>query len=82
LSRSTGRVEWEVTSANSSAGKHTNFHTHTQIVAVTAMHFYDMTGSGGVDLIIGRDDGQIEIYTIDDQNAIELFQTFVGYMCI
>jgi hypothetical protein len=42
------------------------------------MHFYDMTNDGRVELIVGRDDGLIEIYTISDTNTVELMQTFVS----
>ncbi|KAK8780001.1 hypothetical protein V5799_018658 [Amblyomma americanum] len=34
--------------------------------SVTCLAFYDMTGDGLLDLIVGRNDGQVEVYSFND----------------
>ena len=43
------------------------------------MHCYPLTRQGGLDLVIGKDDGLIEIYNIDDQDRVTLRQTYVRH---
>lgn len=38
---------------------------------VTSMDHYDMTGDGIRDLIVGRDDGSLEVYSYDDGDESE-----------
>uniref|UniRef100_A0A914XPM1 Bardet-Biedl syndrome 7 n=2 Tax=Plectus sambesii TaxID=2011161 RepID=A0A914XPM1_9BILA len=57
-----GMVRWETITQSSSA--------------VTTMHCYPLTRQGGLDLVIGKDDGLIEIYNIDDQDRVTLRQTY------
>lgn len=54
---------------------------------VVCMDHFDMTGDGVRDLIVGRDDGTVQIYTYDDgeDNAPSLRYTYVSgetdYVC-
>lgn len=41
------------------------------------MHFYDMTNDGKKELIVGRDDGLVEVYAVNEQESIELLQHYV-----
>lgn len=63
--RSDPEIKWEIKSQNGSA-------------AVTAVECYGITGEGGMDLIIGKDDGYIEIYTYDEHDKPKYKQCFVN----
>ncbi|XP_014678211.1 PREDICTED: Bardet-Biedl syndrome 7 protein homolog [Priapulus caudatus] len=39
--------------------------------SVTALDYYDVTGDGTLDLIVGRDDGVLEVYGFHDDDAEE-----------
>lgn len=44
---------------------------------VTCIDCYDMTGDGVKDLIIGRDDGSIEVYTVSAHSEAKQIYSYV-----
>lgn len=43
------------------------------LAAVTTMDVYDLTGDGKVELVVGRRDGSIQVYTLpSEENAFDL----------
>lgn len=60
-----GRVVWEI---DTSSG-----------ACVTTIVCYPVTGGQFPDIILGKEDGLIEIYTIDETDAPHLFGTFVSW---
>ena len=73
-----GRLEWERVATQGGAGWRLCNEKQFVNEAVNALSFYDMTKDGRPELITGRDDGLIELYTITDTDTLEPLQTFVS----
>ena len=44
---------------------------------ITCISTFDMTGDGNQDILVGRDDGTVEVYTLDDSGEPRLKATHV-----
>lgn len=64
--RTDPQIKWEIKS-------------HTGSSAVTAIECYDITTDGVLDLLIGKDDGHIEIYVFDENDKPKFKQSFVSF---
>jgi len=51
---------------------------------VLCMSNYDVTGDGVADLLVGRDDGQVEVYGYDDagEPVVRFSQACCWFFCI
>ena len=53
-------------------------HYHTPVCkGITCISTFDMTGDGNQDILVGRDDGTVEVYTLDDSGEPRLKATHV-----
>ena len=44
---------------------------------ITCISTFDMTGDGNQDILVGRDDGTVEVYMLDDSGEPRLKATHV-----
>jgi len=52
-------------------------HILTYTTGITCISTFDMTGDGNQDILAGRDDGTVEVYTLDDSGEPRLKATHV-----
>ena len=57
-------------------------HAHYSItfcvsIGITCISTFDMTGDGDQDILVGRDDGTVEVYSMDDSGEPRLKATHV-----
>ena len=43
---------------------------------------FDLSGDGVEDIVVGRDDGVVEVYSVDDSNQPQLKFTHVSARCL
>lgn len=54
------------------------FFMHSFCTGISCISTFDMTGEGSQDILVGRDDGTVEVYSLDDSGEPRLKASHVS----